>query len=339
MYRNIRAIQSSLPPCQQLNCHAFPLPPLKAAVSEKNRVLEDTIKRIGTTLGVPDAAKLTSEWNRKRTIAVTGAMQPGRYKFITESSLLIDESQIPSEFHPLHHPQPDFFHEKTRQKFLDWALDHLGLPRRETTIDDIKSFLVYQECLISPTKAQKMLRFIIGHELGHVVSHLDDIHQAAKQTTISNLWTAFNLLIFSLMIAFPIFGGAALLPFRAAIAGGSAIIGNLSFALYTNKHGDKNQELKQNTEAWNREIEKESDLFSCKQGKDVIEGGIEYFETLRKTSAIWRRRCLENPAISTETKQNIASMFNENGDPTNRTTHPTYSERIAYLQKRLYTIV
>lgn len=226
--------------------------------------------------------------------------------------LLLTQRDIPKEYRIANDQDPKLGDDKFLLNFAHWSDYYFGLSTERTalTLREKEAVRIALKLLLNPDQHANMIRFILGHEVSHIINKDCDSHKSPDKILLSSFfYSKFTLLAILAIVGLAL--GAhykGYLPDRKiwkyALAGYATAVA-LSI-LYQANH--------------NRGHESKADLASATQVQGAREGGIYLFETLKRhqsTSPLW---------IYTPFGTNLALSL----------THPSEGARVDYLKKAKY---
>lgn len=187
------------------------------------------------------------------------------------------------------------------EKLLRWTEKFIGVPKQSMTFQVKEALRMFMKFLLDPIKSEKAKEFIIAHEMAHLF-HKQKGFFYPKNQFIHLLIAAGTMLVaFGLSLVIPYFW--------MVLVATAVVVGICSIRLFKNI-------------AHSHRCEKEADLTAAKLSREIREGGIYLFETLRNH----RKKARENSCL-------LKFVYSPLGnDRSYYLTHPSDTERVRYLK-------
>ena len=135
-------------------------------------VAQEVIRAIGAKLGIPNAAKLKAgytQWSKNSHLFLNAATKGSTRRIELCRLFFIDLKKFAQS------GQVEGRTNKLFQRFSDWVHETFKLKPHPITGTESAAISCYIRFIKDPRKAKEMLRFLIGHELGHVKAREEKI--------------------------------------------------------------------------------------------------------------------------------------------------------------------
>ncbi len=221
--------------------------------------------------------------------------------------MLLDKQDIPEHLRLRSHDDPRVFDDSYLDEVIDWLKNYTKNPNFDKSFVQKELIKTFLKLLVDDAKSKDAKEFIFGHELAHI------LHK--HEVTNGHLyWTLLFILSIALVCALIPFGSsvAALMTAAKVSACGTGALSAIAWIV-----------MSRTSKAHEREADMTSKRITQKH-----EGGAYFFEVMRQHGLAARNK---SPTLA---KRLLARLtYDSNGHVRAfKLTHPSESERIAYLK-------
>lgn len=221
--------------------------------------------------------------------------------------MLLDKQDIPEHLRLRSHDDPRVFDDSYLDEVIDWLKNYTKNPNFDNSFIQKELIKTFLKLLVDDAKSKDAKEFIIGHELAHI------LHK--HEVTYGHVyWTLLFILSIAIVCALIPFGAsvAALMTAAKVSACGTGTLSAIAWIV-----------MSRTSKAHEREADMTSKRITQKN-----EGGAYFFEVMRQHGLAARNK---SPTLA---KRLLARLTYDSQGQIRafKLTHPSESERIAYLR-------
>lgn len=221
--------------------------------------------------------------------------------------MLLDKQDIPEHLRLRSHDDPRLFDDFYLDEVINWLKDYTKNPNFNNSFVQKELIRTFLKLLVDDVKSKDAKMFILGHELAHI------LHK--HETTYGHVyWTLLFILSIALVCVLIPFGSSVAALMTAAKIGACSMGALSAIAWIVMSRTSKAEE-------------KEADMTS-KRITQKNEGGAYFFEVMRQHGLAARNK---SPTLA---KRLLARLTYDSQGQVRafKLTHPSESERVAYLK-------